>query len=445
MHVESVVEKLRQDGVETIRVQYSDFYGVPRRKDVPIDFFADAVEDGVQFCVSIFSLDLASNPAMGTGVGDEVGYADMRAVPDLSTLKPVPWEEKTAMVWADLYMQGKPLPIAPRQILKKVVERYTERGLEPIIGSELEFYLLDTSGGEVKCYYDRMGSCYTSGPIIDRFGILHQIRRAMEGMGKKIPAYNHEFFASQYEINLLHEPALEAADTSFAFKQAVKEIAHKHGLLATFMAKPLNNGGGSGLHLHMSIRDARTGANLFADPGSSDGLSQTAKWFIGGQLEHARGMAAIMGPTINSYKRHVLGSFAPVYILWGLDNRTTYVRIPSERGKGTRVENRAADAASNPYLVFAAALAAGLDGIDRRLEAGEAFEGDAYALCDPREVPMVPKYLHEAIPALEADEYLVEMLGKDFVRAYTAVKRLEVQRFDQAVTDWEFNDYAFHL
>ncbi len=445
MHVESVIEKLKEDGIETVRVQYADFYGVPRRKDVPINFFADAVEDGVQFCVSIFSLDLASNPAPGSGFADEVGYSDMRAVPDLSTLKPVPWEEKTAMVWGDLYLKGEPLSVAPREILKRVIERYKAKGLEPIIGSELEFYLLDTSNGEAKCYYDRMGSCYTSGPIIDKYGILHEIRRAMEGMGKKIPAYNHEFYASQYEINLLHEPALESADTAFAFKQAVKEIAHKHGLLATFMAKPLSNGGGSGLHLHMSVKDAETGVNLCGDPSSSDGLSEFARWFIGGQLAHARGMAAIMGPTINSYKRHVLGSFAPVYVIWGYDNRTAYIRIPSERGKGTRIENRSADAAANPYLVIAAALAAGLDGVERQLDPGLAFEGDAYLLADPREMVMVPEYLHEAIPALEGDGYLVEALGKDFVRAYTAVKRLEVQRFNQAVTDWEFNDYAFHL
>ncbi len=445
MHVEGVVERLKQEGIETVRVQFADFYGVSRRKDVPIDFFANAVEDGVQFCVSIFSIDLSSMPAMGTGLGDEVGYSDVMAVPDLSTLKLVPWQAKTAMVWADLHMRGNPLSLAPRTILKKIVQRYRDRGLEPIIGSELEFYLLDTSCGEPKFYFDRMGSCYTSGPIIDKHGILYEIRRAMEGMGKKIPAYNHEFFASQYEINLLHEPALDAADTSFAFKQAVKEIAHKYGVLGTFMAKPRNDGGGSGLHLHVSIKDPQTGANLFYDPTASDGLSQLARWFIGGQLAHARAMTAILDPTINSYKRHVLGSFSPVYLVWGLDNRTSYVRIPTERGKGTRVENRAADAASNPYLVFAAALAAGLDGIERQMNPGEPFVGDAYALCDPREVPSLPQYLHEAIPVLEKDEYLVSAMGEDFVKAFTAVKRLEVQRFNQFVTDWEFNEYAFHL
>lgn len=445
MDIKGIIEGLKDQGIQTIRVQYPDQFGVPRGKDVPIDFFEDALEEGVQFCVSIFSLDLSSNPAIGTGVGDEVAYADMRAVPDINTLRPVPWLANTMMVHSDLYVRGERLEIAPRQVLKKIVERYRARGLDPVIGTELEFYLLENRDGQFCTYVNRMGMCYTSGPLIDNRGVLYEIRRAMEQMGCTIPAYNHEFYASQYEINLLHQPALEAADTAFAFKQAVKEIALKHGLLATFMAKPRNDGGGSGLHTHLSIRDVNTGKNLFDDPRGEHGLSQLALAFIGGQLAHARGMTAVMDPTVNSYKRHVLGSFAPVFIVWGLDNRTTYVRIPTERGKATRVENRAADGAANVYLAYAAVLAAGLDGIERQLDPGPPFEGDAYQLLDVTRDPVLPQDLGDALEAFEQDEDLVAAMGKDFARAYTAVKRLEFSRFNQYVTDWEFNEYSFHL
>ncbi|MCL5959873.1 MAG: glutamine synthetase family protein [Chloroflexi bacterium] len=445
MHTEGIVEKLRDQGIQTIRVQFADQFGVPRGKDVPIGFFEEALEEGVQFCVSIFSIDLSSSVAMGTGVGDEVAYADMRALPDISTLRPVPWLENTVMVQSDLYVKGKPLEISPRGILKKIVERYRERGWEPVIGTELEFYLLENRDGKMCTYVDRWGMCYTSGPLIDRRGVLFEIRKAMEQMGVTIPAYNHEFYASQYEINLLHQPALEAADTAFAFKQAVKEIALNHNLQATFMAKPRNDGGGSGLHVHLSLRDAGTGQNLFDDPAGSCGLSQLAHWFIGGQLDHARGMNAILGPTINSYKRHVLGSFAPVFLIWGLDNRTTYVRIPTERGKASRVENRAADGAANVYLAYAAILAAGLDGIDRKIDPGAPFDGDAYAKLSVDQDPVLPQSLGDAVRAFETDEDLVAALGKSFAQEYTAIKRLEVARFNQYVTDWEFNEYSFHL
>jgi glutamine synthetase len=264
-------------------------------------------------------------------------------------------------------------------------------------------------------------------------------------MGHRAMAVSHEYFPGQFEINLEHGPALEVADRTFFYKQAVKEIAWKNGLMATFMAKPRSDLGGSGYHLHLSLADPTTGANLFHDPRGQAELSDLAHHFIGGQMAHARGMTAVAAPTVNSYKRYVIGAFAPYYLLWGYDNRTCYVRVPPERKGATRVENRSPDGVANPYLVFAAALAAGLDGIERQLDPGAPFVGDAYMNADCVNTPIIPQYLHEAVAALEADDVLCGWLGAEFVRAFASVKRLESQRFRAHVTDWEFNEYAFHL
>ncbi len=444
MSPDDVLRQIEADSIHTVKVEFPDFFGVARAKAVPANHFPHVIEHGVQFAIPTFALDLAGNPAEGTGVAEEIGYADMTAVPDLNTFCILPWESGTAAVIADLYYQGRPVELAPRRILKRIVTAYAEQGYTPIVGSELEFYLLRQVDGGWQTYATRPSMVYTWNETVDELRISQQIGQAMEAMGHRVTAYAHEFFPGQYEINFLHGPALEVADRTFFFKQAVKEIAHQNGLLATFMAKPRNDLGGSGYHLHMSLRD-ETGENLFYDPNDVNGLSSLAYNFIAGQLAHARGTIVLFAPTINSYKRYVPGAFAPYYILWGLDNRTCYVRIPPERHDGTRVENRAPDGVANPYLAIAGALAAGLDGVDRRLNPGPPYEGDAYAVVNPAEYEIVPQYLHDAIDELLRDEHLCQMLGPEFVQAYTAVRRLEVQRFRDYVTDWEFNEYAFHL
>jgi glutamine synthetase len=370
----------------------------------------------------------------------------MTAIADLSTFTVLPWEPNTAAVVADLYYQGEPIALAPRNILKRVLAEYEKRNLFPLVGSELEFYLLrrDDNGGW-RTYSDKPSMVYTWNSTIDPDGITRKICDAVEEMGHRALAVSHEFFPGQFEINLDHGEPLNMADRTFFYKQAVKEIAWQNGLMATFMAKPRSDLGGSGYHLHLSVTDPETQANLFYDPHGEHEISDMMRHFIGGQMAHVRGLTAVFAPTVNSYKRYVLNAFAPYYILWGYDNRTCYVRIPPERKGGTRVENRTPDGVANPYLVFAAALAAGLDGIDRQLDPGPPFFGDAYMNADCVRTPVVPQYLHEAIAALEEDEFLCGALGPAFVKAFAAVKRLESQRFRQHVTDWEFNEYAFHL
>ncbi|MBM4422284.1 MAG: glutamine synthetase [Chloroflexi bacterium] len=442
---ETILRQIESEKIRTIKVEFPDFFGVARAKAVPARHFPKVIEHGVQFAFPTFALDLAGNPAAGTGTAEETGYADMTAIPDLATFTRLPWEPNTAAVIADLYYKDEPIALAPRNILKRIIAEYEQRNLVPVVGSELEFYLIKRDGDSWRTYADKPSMVYTWNTTIDPDGITRKIMDAVEDMGHRAVAVAHEFFPGQYEINLDHGEALDMADRTFFYKQAVKEIAFQNGLMATFMAKPRSDLGGSGYHLHLSLADRKTHANLFFDEKSADGLSELARHFIGGQIAHARGLTAVFAPTVNSYKRYVPGAFAPFYILWGYDNRTCYVRIPPERKGGARVENRTPDGVANPYLVFAAALAAGLDGLDRKLDPGAAFDGDAYALADPAKTPVVPQYLHEAITALEEDEILSKMMGPEFVKAFAAVKRLESQRFRAHVTDWEFNEYAFHL
>ena len=212
--------------------------------------------------------------------------------------------------------------------------------------------------------------------------MLREMEDAVAAMGLPLIATNQEYFGSQWEINLRYDDALKAADDAHLLKLVVKEIASTHGLVATFMGKPMQELGTSGYHLHLSMWDGDR--NAFDDPEAPDGISDTMRWFLGGQLEHARGMTAIMAPTINAYKRFMAQAFGPWNVTWGHDNRTVYARIPRERGKATRIENRAGDGTANAYMASAAALFAGIDGLDRKLDPGEGVTGVAYELEDRR-------------------------------------------------------------
>lgn len=445
MTEEQVKNFIKERGIQTVRVEYPDFHGVLRGKALPVKKFLHAASEGIQFALPLFALDLAGNVAQGTGVAEELEYPDMMARPDLGTLTVIPWEKGTARVLADLYFQGEPLSLAPRQILRRVMEEYREIGLVPVTASELEFYLCRQAESRLVRYVDRPSMVYTVNSMADPENFISRLRAVMTEMNMEIIASNHEFFASQYEINFKHADALAEADNAVAFKQAVKEMACREGLLATFMARPFNDVGGSGYHLHVSLRNAETGQNAFCDPGSPGGLSGLARQFIAGQLKHARALAPLLAPTVNSYKRYQLFSFAPYYIVWGMDNRSTLIRVPAERGEATRLENRQADAAANPYLVIAAVLAAGLDGIKSGLDPGDPFAGDAYRIPNPEDCRVMPRSLRCALDDLEKSGFAAGFLGPEFVKAYLAVKRLECQRFFDFVTDWEINEYSFFL
>lgn len=441
------VDEVTRAGVERVRIHFTDLLGVSRNKVVPISELESVAEDGLNFCIAAFCVDHAGEVIEGTGLGSEVDFRDAQLVPDLATLTVVPWEKNTAIAIGDVRFDEEALPCSPRQLLKRAVEEMRKRGYTAVAGHELEFFLLrpNADGNGYEQYAKQPGLVYTLSPSVDTEGVFREMEDSVRAMGLPVIASNQEYFGSQWEINLRHDEALKAADDAHLFKLAIKEIASQHGLVATFMGKPVQELGTSGYHLHLSVwdeNDSDSPHNAFDDPSAPDGLSDLCRRFIAGQLEHGRGTTAIMAPTVNAYKRFLAHAFAPWNVTWGHDNRTVYARIPRERGKGTRVENRAGDGTANAYLASAAALFAGIDGIDRGLDPGEPVSGVSYELEDE---PLMPFSLGEALDALEADAYFKEALGEQFVKAFLAMKRSEVGRFQSAVTDWELREYLHVL
>jgi glutamine synthetase len=431
--------ELSDTTVTSVRVIYSDLHGVARGKDVPIGEFDRAADHGLAFCSAIMGTDLRHTPV----VGGEQGYPDLIAKPDLTTLTLLPWEPGVACCIADLHpvRPGLAKPADPRGAVRRAVAAFEELGYAPIVGPELEFFLCTKEDGELRRYVDNLSMVYTVGPQADPRGVVRQITEALSRLGFGTFAANHEFMNSQYEINLRHAPALTASDRAFRLKSAVKDVAATHGLLATFMGKPFNDQGGSGFHIHFSLD--REDDNAFADHHDADGVSAELRQFSAGILKHAHALTAFLNPTINAYRRLVPDSLAPTHANWGWDNRTSFIRIPAERGRATRVEVRAGDGSANPYLATAAILFAGLDGIRNGLELGPPVSGDAYTLEDAG-APL-PTALDHALDALEADALLRDAIGPEIVDTFLAIKRFELDRHRQWVSDWELDEYLHHL
>jgi glutamine synthetase len=433
---ETTLEDARRAGITRVRIHFTDLTGVSRNKVVPLSLLEELCQDGVNFCIGAFAVSHAGEVIEATGLGGEVEFRDMKVYPDLSTLRLVPWESDTALCLANIEFDGESLAVDPRGILKRAVDELGKRGFTAACGHELEFFLLRAGASGYEQYAATPGLVYTHTPAVDTEGVIREMEDAVSALGLPYVCSNQEYFGSQWEINLRYAEALQAADDSHLLKLAIKEIAAQHGLVATFMGKPLDGEGTSGYHLHISLWD--NGANAFEDPDAPDGLSDVCRHFVAGQLAHGRAMTAVLAPTINAYKRFVAFAMAPYTVTWGPDNRTVYIRIPAERGKATRIENRVGDGTANAYLAAAAAIFAGIDGLDRKLDPGEATRGDGYSV---EGVPLVPLSLGEALDALEADDYLTETLGPKFVRAFVALKRDEHKRFTSTVTEWEIREY----
>lgn len=441
--VSGVVEELRARGIDVIRVSYPDLIGVDRGRDVLIDELPSVMGHGIAFCRAIYHTTPRGDVVPVQG-GLESGLPDIAAHPDLSTLTDLPWEPGAAWCLADTTSVGDPAMESPRGLARRVSARLGELGLSAIIGPELEFYVMEpdeTCDRGWKRYADEPGNVYVVGRKGDPRGILLTMLRFMRDAQLQVTAANHEFSPGQFEINLNHSELLDAADRAFRMKSAVQEIARHQGLLATFMAKPFNDEGGSGFHLHLSLVDAE-GTNVFGDPGGPDGLSHTGRSAVAGVMAHASALAALLNPTINSYKRFGPDTLAPWLIDWGMDNRSAMVRIPPERGGASRMEVRLGDATANPYIAMAAVSAAVYLGVRDKLEPPAPLQGYGY---DPESAPMLPQSLPEALDALEADTELIEVLGEFFVNSFLTYKRNEVERFSRSVTDWEFREYAYHL
>jgi glutamine synthetase len=436
------LEELQAAGVDVVRVSYPDLIGVDRGRDVLLDQVPSAVEHGLAFCRAVYHTSPMADVVPVAG-GLDQGLPDISVVPDLASLTPLPWEPQAAWCLADAFLpDGSPAPEAPRHVARQVAERLSGLGYDLVCGPELEFYVCEhDAAGRWQRYANEPGNVYVVGRKGDPQGLLLYLLRQLRDAQLGVTAANHEFSPGQFEINLTHSSLLDAADRAFRLKSAVQEIARHRDLMATFMAKPFNDEGGSGFHVHASLNDA-SGANVFGAADGQDGLSEAGRHAIGGVLAHARALSALLNPTINSYKRFGPHTLAPWLIDWGLDNRSAMVRIPPERGPGARMEVRLGDATANPYLGMAAIGAAVYLGLTGKTEPGEKLEGYGY---DPSRSPMLPMRLADALDALEADTDLVAVLGEYFVESFVTYKRHEIERFDRFVTDWEYREYAYHL
>src|SRR6476659_4268275 len=414
-------------GVRAVRLLYTDLHGVARGKDIPIGHFGGMCDEGAAFCAAVMGTDLHHTPV----VGGEEGYVDFALKASLNTLRSVPWQPEVAWcLGAAWTLDGTAhRPSCPRALLQRVVDAYGERGLSPVVAPELEFFLAerdaDAENG-LRRYVDELSRVYTVGAVSDPREIVLKMLLWCDDLGLEAFAANHEFMNSQYEINIKHAGALEAADRAFMLKAAVKEIAAREGLLATFMGRPFADQGGSGFHVHLSLA-GDGGNNAFADDGGPDGLSPLAAHFIAGVIEHAPGLQALLGPTINAYKRILPDSLAPTHANWGTDNRTAFCRVPNERGSRARVEIRTADGSACPHLITAALLLAGLDGIERELTPPDPVVGDSYRLDEAHAGSALPSDLGAALDALEADAVLTVKLGPELVTTFLAMKRFEVE------------------
>ncbi|ELP61431.1 glutamine synthetase family protein [Streptomyces turgidiscabies] len=444
------MERLAAEGIDVVRVVYPDLIGTDRGRDVLLDELPRACEHGLAFCRAVYHTSPQGDVVPVSG-GLDAGLPDICVRPDLATLVALPWEPGVAVCLGDVVdpATGSPAPESPRDLLRAVLDRCAEHGLRPVVGPELEYFLCDPAPGGASGWqrYNRdPGVVYTAGLRADPDNHLLRTLRHVRDLNVGVLSGNHEFDGGQFEINLLHSEAMSAADRAFRFKAAIKELARKEGRLATFMAKPFNDAGGSGFHLHLSCDSDPEGEggarNLFDDPSGPYGLSATARHATAGLLAHAPALAALLNPTVNSYKRFGPDTLAPWLIDWGLDNRSAMVRVPPERGAGARLELRLGDASANPYLAIAGAVAAALLGVLAGQEPAAPLEGYGY---DTDRSAVLPMSLTAALDALEADTALTEVLGKDFVASFLSYKRDEVERFGRHVTDWEFTEYAYHL
>ena len=437
---------IRKGEVDTVLTVFPDTFGRLMGKRVVGSYFLDHVADeGAHACIYLFTVDMEMEPLPGFKLTSwERGYGDMKVVPDLGTLRLLPWLPKTALVFCDVYTEeGEPIEEAPRWVLKRQVERAAAQGFVVKTAAELELYCFTESfeGARAKRYHNLtpVASYLEDYHILQTTKeepLIRAIRNGMEGADVPVETSKGEWGRGQEEINLRYAEALEMADRAALYKHGAKEIAHLMGSAVTFMAKYDMGAAGSSFHLHSSLWDKTGRRALFAATGSGApprGGSPLFGHWLAGQLALARELAYFYAPSVNSYKRYQSGSFAPTRIVAGWDNRTCGFRLCGA-GQALRVENRIPGADANPYLAFAATIAAGLHGLASRLKAPKLYEGNAY---EDATLPQVPKTLREAIAELERSKIARAAFGERVVEHYLHTARLEQQAFDQAVTDWE--------
>jgi glutamine synthetase len=458
--LEKVEKALQSSGVAYVRFEQTDTHGISRSKTVPTRHFRHFATSGLNFILGQLGFDAQSGVAPGTGYLEERGFPDSRILPDLSTLMVLPWAtveyesggqrnvELTARILCEPHFQdGTPAMAAPRAVARMLLNELEKMGYG--------FF----SGFEYECYFARAHDRTPPFPGIQIFTTLRnnfdppligQILRQMPEAGVDIITSNAEYGPGQMEINFGPAAGITAADSAFTFKNGVKEIAQQRGYMASFMTKPYADQSASGCHYHHSLTDLKTEKNAFANDHDPSRLNDVCRWWLGGQLKHAAAFTAFAAPTINCYKRYKQWSFAPTNATWAVENRTVALRVKGNGGNSAHLENRIPGGASNPYLVMAACIAAGIDGLRNRIEPPPAVEQIAYGL---PAVADLPTSLPQALDALEADRAMRELLGEELIQLFVAVKRHEISKaasqgadahapdFNDTVTPFELSEY----
>lgn len=446
--LEQLKQLVASGEIDTVISAVCDMQGRLIGKRVTGSFFVEhCLDHGTHFCTYLLGTDMEMNTPDGFDLMNwESGYGDFLARPDWDTLRVIPWLEKTALVLGDAVIEssGDLVSVAPRSILRRQIERLAANGFQAKMAAELEFYVLAESYGDAhqKGYVDlkRFGwynEDYHLFQATKAEPLYRKFRNYLTEAGVPIEFSKGEAAPGQHEVNIHYADALESADRAALLKHGCKEIAFQDGLAVTFMAKPDHSWTGSSGHIHVSLWDADGTRNLFHDPNCPGGMSQLMRWFLGGMIATAREFALLLGLNVNSYKRFASASWAPVNIVWSRDNRTCGFRIVGH-GNALRIENRFPGGDANPYLAYAAVLAAGLHGIEQQIDPGDEFKGNGYLA---KGYPRVPRALYEAIEAWDESEIAPEAFGADVVAHYLNAARVEQHTYDSVVTTWERERY----
>ncbi|MBO1212317.1 glutamine synthetase [Staphylococcus nepalensis] len=446
---EQLIELVKSNDIDTIIMGFCDMQGRLMGKRITGDFILENdISEGTHFCNYL----LGTNFEMETNENFEFmnwdkGYGDYLAVPDLDTLKVVPWLEKTAMVFCDVYTVdgSEPICIAPRNILKYQIEKAKDHGLNPHMASELEFYLFNNSFEEIdKQGYDNLEA---AGHLNEDYNLLQgsknepiyqEIRKQMHLMGITVESSKGEAYKGQHEINLKYSDALNAADQHIMFKHGMKEICIQNEKSVTFMAKPYQEWTGSSGHIHLSMMKNGTKNNAFyAGDEATEPKSKIMQHFLAGIIKYTKDFSLMFAPYVNSYKRFAPNSWAPVSIAWSRDNRSAGYRIVGD-SNALRFESRISGADMNPYLAYAALIGAGLYGIDNKIPLTEELVGNAY---EQDNVDRIPSSLHEAILHWKNSDVVKKVLGEDVANHYLEAAQSEQNDFDSFVTTWERSRY----
>ena len=434
---EDIIRMVKEEDVEFIRLQFTDIFGQLKNVAITASQIEKAVNDQIMFDGSSIEGFV------------RIDESDQYLYPDLDSFAIFPWRPshgRVARLICDVHdPDGKPFVGDPRHVLKRALKRAEEMGFDAFnVGPEAEFFLFQTDDeGKPTTRTNDEAGYFDLGPLDHGEGTRREICMALEQMGFEIEASHHEGAAGQHEIDFKYDEALDGADKIMTFKLAVKSIAQKNGLHATFMPKPIFGAAGSGMHINMSL--FKDGKNTFYDPADPRGLSQTAYAFIAGLLQHVKGFTALTNPLVNSYKRLVPGYEAPCYKAWSASNRSALIRIPASRGSATRVELRSPDPACNPYLAVAACLAAGLDGIAQGLTPPPEIPGNIYAMDQETRkafgIEALPRNLEEALVEMERDPVVMDVLGPHVAQHYLNGKQKEWEEYQTRVSSWELEKY----